>query len=110
MSHWESADDFVTWFVETPKPGEYAVEVAYGCKDDHAGSDVEIGVDANNGPPGARPLLMQVQGTGGWDQFQVFSVGKIYLPAGRQTLWVKAKSMPKGAVMDLQRVLLTPSP
>jgi hypothetical protein len=110
LSHWESADDFVTWFVETPKPGEYAVEVTYGCKDDHAGSDVEIGVDANNGPPGAHPLLMQVQGTGGWDQFQVFSVGKIYLPAGRQTLWVKAKSMPKGAVMDLQRVLLAPSP
>jgi hypothetical protein len=109
LAHWESANDYVTWFVDAPKATDYTVEVTYACEDDHAGSDVEIGLGATkDGVPGRSLFALHVQGTGGWTQFKPESVGKLHLPAGRQTLWAKVKSMPRGAVMNLRQIVLTP--
>jgi hypothetical protein len=90
-----SPDDFVTWFVDAPTVGDYAVQVAYGCGTGNGGSEVEFGLGAvNDGASGPAPLTLHVRDTGDWSQFRTESIGKLRLSAGRQTLWVKARSKP----------------
>jgi hypothetical protein len=110
LQDWTSAEEYVTWFVDGLKPGDYTAEVTYACVGKQSGSDVEIGLDAaKDAVPGAAALTLHVQDTGGWEQFRAESVGKLHLSGGRQTLSVKAKSMPHGAVMNLRQVVLTPA-
>jgi hypothetical protein len=107
FEYWRSVDEYVTWFVDAPKPGDYAVEVAYSCSEGNDGSEVQCGLGAVTA--GVTPLTLRVEDTGGWWQFRAESLGELHLPAGRQMLWIKAKSKPHGAVMNLQKVVLTPA-
>ena len=51
-----------------------------------------------------------VRGTGGWDAFQTMRLpGTLHLPAGTSTVRVAAASMPRGAVMNLRGLTLTPA-
>lgn len=78
--------------------------MTYACEDQAAGSDFTVGVDSLTRVSGT------VRGTGGWTAFQDHRLGRLRLESGRHTLAVRAVTMPRGAVMNLRAVRLTPVP
>jgi hypothetical protein len=50
-----------------------------------------------------------VASTGSWTAFQSKTLGQIRLSAGRNTIAVRVKEMPRGAVMNLRQVRLVPA-
>ena len=106
LQDWTSPDDYVSWFVDGVKPGDYSAQITYACAGNKSGSDVEIGLDGAT--PGAATLMLHVQDTGGWEQYRAESPGKLHLSGGRQMLVLKATSVPHGVVMNVREVVLTP--
>jgi len=104
IGFWTRQDDYVTWPCEVSKAGRYAVEVTYACPAGNEGSEFTVGLESGGKVGG------QVKATGSWTAFKPEALGQIELPAGRQTVAVRATTMPRGAVMNLQQVRLTPAP
>ena len=103
IGFWTDAADYVTWDVQVPAAGVYNASVVYACTDDAAGSEYTLEAG------GGTKVAGKVAATGGWANFKTVSVGRIHLSAGKQTLAVRATSMPHGAVMNLKQVVLTPA-
>jgi len=102
IGFWTNRNDFVTWTINVKTEGDYAVEITYACDNGSSGSEYTVGVSDTTKVSG------KIEATGDWAKFKSESLGKIHLPVGKQTLTVKATSMPRGAVMNLQRITLTP--
>jgi alpha-L-fucosidase len=103
IGFWTRQEDYVTWLCEVSKAGRYAVEVTYACPTESEGSEFTVGLESGAKVGG------QVKATGSWTAFKPEALGEIELPAGRQTVAVRAATMPRGAVMNLQQVRLTPA-
>jgi arylsulfatase A len=102
LGFWVNKDDFATFDFTLEKPATYMVEVLQGCGAKSGGSEVELAV-------GEEKLIFTVKETGGFQNFEAREVGMLKLEkAGRNTLTVRAKSKPGGAVMDLRQVVLKP--
>jgi alpha-L-fucosidase len=101
IGYWIKKDDYVSWDVIVPAAKEYSVEVTYACENNSAGSEYVVAV-------GESKTTGKVAPTGAWNKFTTEPLGKLSLPAGRSTLTVKATSMPRGAVMNLQLIRLSP--
>jgi len=102
IGFWTNASDYVTWTVSVPAQGRYKVTVTYACPPENAGSRFHVGVE------GRQRLEGVVEATGSWTAFRDFTLGEITVPAGRQVLSVRVTEMPRGAVMNLQKVVLEP--
>jgi len=103
ISHWQQLDEWVSWPVAIAKPGTYIVELVYACRDDRSGTQyaVTIGKDALEGT---------VAKTGGWSDYAHVALGRIKVEkAGTYTLSVKPTKIPRGAVMNLRSVMLSPA-
>jgi alpha-L-fucosidase len=102
VGYWTNAQDWVDWNFSIKKPGPFEVEVTYACENGAAGS--EFSIEAAD-----KKLTGKVEGTGGWGKYVTKNLGRIEIPAGHQTLAVRATAMPHGAVMDLRSVVLKPA-
>ncbi|MCS7310869.1 MAG: carbohydrate-binding protein, partial [Armatimonadetes bacterium] len=102
IGFWTNASDYVTWNVFAPARGRYKVTVTYACPPENAGSRFTVGIE------GRTRLEGTVEPTGSWTAFRDFVLGEITVPAGKQTLSVRVLQMPRGAVMNLQKVTLEP--
>jgi len=103
IGFWTHQEDYVAWRCEAPKAGKYSVEVTYACPEENEGSQFTVGLE------GGAKVGSRVKATGSWTAFKPEALGEIELPAGKQTVAVRATTMPRGAVMNLQRVKLTPA-
>ncbi len=103
IGYWTNAQDYVTWAVEAPSGGRYAVEVTYACEPDAAGSTYTVG------PEGGPSVSGTVASTGSWTDWKTMRLGEITLPAGRSILAVHVTRMPSGAAMNLKQVRLIPA-
>lgn len=103
IGFWTSPSDYVTWNLSVGQSGFYRVTVTYACPQENAGSRFSVGVE------GGRRLEGTVGATGSWTDFRDFTLGELYLRAGRHTLSVRVNEMPRGAVMNLQKVVLAPA-
>lgn len=101
LGFWTNVDDWASFEFTVATPGEYALEILQGCGKGHGGSEVEFAV-------GDQAVTTTVKDTGGFQAFERRNIGKLILTAGRQTLTVKAKTKPGGAVMDLREIGLRP--
>ena len=102
IGFWTNVADYVTWNILVPSRGRYRVKVTYACPTENAGSRFTIGVE------GGRRLEGTVEATGSWTAFREFDLGELTLPAGKHTLSVRVTQMPRGTVMNLQKVVLEP--
>lgn len=100
VTNWTEPDAMVEWKLK-PNGGIYEVEISYACPEDSAGSTFTVKV-------GDTPLLGMVQITGGWDQWQTFSLGDVQLGNEPITLTVSAQQLTTAALMDLKSVVLKP--
>jgi alpha-L-fucosidase len=102
IGYWTNAHDWVSWDLMVKKPGTFRVEVVYACPFDVEDSRYAVEL-------AGQKLTGEVEGTGGWAEFETAELGTVKLDApGRQTLAVRAVSIPHGAVMNLQAVVLKP--
>ncbi len=101
IGHWTNAKDTVSWTFEAPA-GTYNVELEYAADPAMSGATFQVEVDGSK-------VAGTAESTGGWSTFRTVKLGKLTLTkAGQHKLTVRALTMPKGAVMNLRTVRLTP--
>jgi alpha-L-fucosidase len=101
IGYWVNQGDFVSWDVNVPYAGKYALLLTYACDAQTAGSEFTVG-------DGENVLAGKVAATGQWTDFRTVFLGEIELAKGTRTIAVKAKSMPGNAVMNLKQLVLVP--
>ncbi|MBI1332342.1 MAG: hypothetical protein GC165_05635 [Armatimonadetes bacterium] len=101
IGYWTDTSDSVDWEFKATKPGTYKVSVEYAC--DPASEDSLVSVYFEN-----QEQQFVVKSTGGWSNFKTVDVGTLTISkSGAAKLTVKARMMPKGAVMNLRSIKLT---
>ena len=102
IGYWTDPKDWVSWQFEIATPGVYRVDILQGCGKGSGGSKVDLII-------GDQVLSVQVEDTGGFQNFVSRDVGRVgFEKPGLCTLAVKPRSRPGVAVMDLRQVTLTP--
>jgi hypothetical protein len=100
IGYWTVPDDTATWQFEIKTPGTFEVELWQGCGTDQGGSDVDVLVNDQT-------LNFKVEDTGHFQKFVPRSLGQVkFEKAGTYTLEIHPKNKMKGAVMDVQKVIL----
>ncbi len=99
---WASTQDFSIWVLDIPAARRYRVEAVYACPAENAGSEFTVGLES-----GAK-LTGKIQTTAHWHDFQVRGLGELPLPAGRQRLVLRLKSVTQNPAMHLRQVILVP--
>jgi hypothetical protein len=100
---WSDPSDFVTWEVVLDEPGDYGVEIRYGCAEHLAGMEYGVGV------PGSDELRAAVWNTGGPAALSPWlPLGRLRLTTGRSTLRVRSLDSSRSFVMALGAVRLVP--
>lgn len=104
LGFWVVKDDWADWEFEAPHAGTFEVQLLQGCGKGSGGAEIEVTVAGHT-------LSTTVEETGHFQRFVPRTIGTVKLDQpGKHTLAVKAKSKPKGAVMDLRRVTLRSAP
>lgn len=102
LGYWTEPDDFAEWEFQVTKPGRYKVVVVHGCGGGNDGSEVEV-------KQADQALKFKTQDTGGFQKWKELHVGEIEIKkAGKQRLIVDPINKTKAAVLDVQKVVLTP--
>jgi len=101
LGYWSDAKDFAEWEFEVTEPKNFAVEVFFGCGKGSGGSVVSV-------VGGETTLKFDVPETGGFQNWQSQKIGEIQFKKGTQRLLVRPESKAAKAVMDIQKVVLTP--
>jgi len=99
LGYWTNPDDWADWTFLVTKPGEYEVEIHYGCGAGNGGSNVNFIVDGKS-----LPLL--VRDTDHFQSIVAQSIGVMKLDKGEHTLEVRPQNKAKAAVMDIRRIVL----
>jgi arylsulfatase A len=103
LGYWTNPTDWADWTFIVEKPGNYSVNLLQACGAGSGGSRFELRAAEGR-------IEETVQETGAFTNFVRRAIGTIKLPAGTNTLSVKALSKPGTAVMDLREVTLEPAP
>lgn len=102
LGWWIQENDRAAWTFELDQAGTYEVWLEWACPNDDAGGPfvIEVGADRLDGT---------VAGTEGWDDYQRSRVGSVTLGAGRHRLDIRPAARPRGPLMDLRAIELTPT-
>jgi putative heme-binding domain-containing protein len=102
LGWWIQEQDRAAWTFAIDRAGTYDVWLEWACPDDGAGGSfvIEVGADRLGGT---------VAGTGSWDEYQRARIGTVTLGAGRHRLDVRPADRPRGPLMDLRAIELTPT-
>ncbi len=103
LGYWVDPGEWVDWEVDLPAAGPWAILAEYACEKGAAGSQVQV----EPGP--ALPVPLTVRETASWTTFRTAYLGVVELPAGRQRVAVRPRTMPGYAVMNLKSIRLVPS-
>ena len=102
LGYWTEPDDFAEWEFQVNKPGRYRVAVVHGCGGGNDGSEVEV-------KQADQALKFKTEDTGGFQKWKEVKVGEIEIKSsGRQRLIIDPVNKKKAAVLDVQKVVLTP--
>jgi hypothetical protein len=102
LGFWTSEDDFAEWDFEVTKPGRFKVTVVHGCGTGNEGSEVAVKL-------GGQELKFKVKDTGGFQKWSEEAVGEVEIKApGKMRLVIDPVSKAKSAVLDVNKVVLTP--
>jgi alpha-L-fucosidase len=102
IGFWTGLGDTVSWSFKNVKETKYTVEVEYACDAGSEGATFTVSV-------GGASVKGIIKSTGSWSKFATVSLGTLVVRPGKQSLVVKAVTMPNGAVMNLRSVTLKES-
>jgi putative heme-binding domain-containing protein len=102
IGFWHGQNDYVAWQVKHPAGGEFEAYLHWACAEDAAGSRFVLeGGDA--------PLRGAINSTGGYDQYQTVSLGRIELAPGTTRIVLRPDGpLATANLMDLRGVYLVP--
>lgn len=99
ISYWTEAETTISWPVAL-EPGEYQVEVTYGCAEDGGGGTYQVLI-------GETPITAKSHPTGGWFDRRTDNIGRLTVTqAGEVEVVVSIVDKPGLAVFDFQSVVL----
>lgn len=99
---WFTAEDRVEWVVDIPQTTTYNVALDWSVSDEEAGKKFIL-------EGGESTLTGTVEKSGSWETFKKKSIGAITLSKGRHMLTFRPlETFPKGALLDLRALTLTP--
>jgi len=104
LGYWTDAKDWAEWVFEVTTPGTFSVNLTYGCGSGSEGSRVAILINDQSHE-------FVVGDTGGFQSWKSVTLGEAKLDLiGEHRIAVVALEKKGKAVMDLQRIVLTPTP
>ena len=102
LGFWVNAADWADWKFNVQKPGTYVIHIWQGCGTGSGGAEVEVSCAGQSSK-------FIVKDTGHFQNFEEREIGEItFKEAGEQTLELRAKSKPGGAVMECRQIILVP--
>ena len=101
LGWWSSADDTVSWTINVPRTGRYAVNWTWACEASAAGNTCII-------EAAGKSIRHKVPATSGWEDYQSADLGELDLPAGDVRFTAKPASRPLPALADVTSITLTP--
>lgn len=121
FTNWTSTEDEMTWDVEVGEAGRYEATIHYTCAAPDVGSTIELSLgDAAVSqeiaeafdPPlrGDENDRVPRQGESLVKEFKPLALGVLELPAGRNTLTLKATDVAGRQVADIRYVMLRKAP
>src|SRR5262249_21992370 len=99
LGSWSSAADRAAWSFQVERPATFTIAVEWACADETAGNGYELRI-------GPKTLRSTVGATG--SRYRSIFVGEVDLGAGAQRLELRPTGPPRGALLDLRAVVLTP--
>ncbi len=100
LGFWTMAEDFAEWEMKVDKPGKYEVTVHQGSST--GGSEIAVQF-------GDQKLQFTVKNTGDFHKPEAVTVGQVKVDKpGTYRLAIKPQKKNGGAIMDVQKVVLTP--
>jgi alpha-L-fucosidase len=105
IGFWINSADYVSWKIDAPA-GKYIVQLTYACPEENAGSEFTVSPFEKRSDPQPHGV---VKATGSWTNFKTETIGVMDLSSGQHTIQVNVSKMPRGAVMNLKSVKLSPS-
>ena len=104
LGYWVNPSDWADWTFELEQPGTFDVQVWQGCGRTQGGSEALVEI-------GQQRLPFTVEETGHFQYFVPRQIGRVTLEKpGPYTLAIKPRTKKAGAIMDIQRIVLTPVP
>ncbi len=100
LGFWVLPEDRAQWEFAVAATSEYEVSIFQGCGSD-GGSKVAV-------EAGGKELSFIVEGTWGFQNWKDLRVGTLALEAGPNTLAIRPVEQVGKAVMDIQKIVLTP--
>lgn len=101
LGYWTRSNDWASWNFIASKAGDYDVEILQACGKGSGGSRIAFASGTNR-------IETAVFETGAFTNFVWRGIGSMTLPAGTNSIEVRAISKPGTAVMDLREVRLKP--
>ncbi|MEM7602647.1 MAG: hypothetical protein AAF357_14675, partial [Verrucomicrobiota bacterium] len=102
LGFWTEVEDWAEWVFDVTSPGEFQMSVFYGCGEGSGGSEVAIYINDQTHE-------FTVEDTGGFQAWKELDLGTVTLGAmGKNKLAIIPRSKAAKAVMDIQKIVLTP--
>lgn len=101
LGYWGSADDHAVWRLAKVPAGKYRVTMEYCCDNTTSGNPYRL-------MAGANVLSGQVHGTGTWDNYRTTTLGTVVLTGAETSLTFAPDGAPRGYLIDLRNITLTP--
>lgn len=102
LGYWINQDDWAEWEFDLTSPGKFKLEVVQGCGGDNGGSEVAVLVNG-------KTVKFKVEDTGGFQNWKTRDLGIVELARiGENKLAIKPLNKTGKAVMDIQKIMLTP--
>lgn len=101
LGYWTEAGDWAEWRFSTHEPRKFSVQLHHGCGPGNGGSEVEVWINDEK-------RTFTVADTGGFQTWKPVDLGVVELPEGDHRVVINAISKAKAAVLDVQKVVLTP--
>ena len=103
VGYWTTIDTFVQWPLKDLKPGTYNVEVLYALDPQFPGSIIAV-------TAAGQSLSHRLEATKNWDDYHPLAMGALKIERPDVAfLAVRVTNKPTTYVMNLQKVILTPS-
>lgn len=101
LGFWTEKDDWAQWRFAVHTEGKFDIQIFQGCGGDNAGSEVSVWVDD-------KEMNFTVVDTGGFQNWKAIDLGSVELTKGDHLVSIKPKTKTGKAVLDVQKVVLTP--
>lgn len=102
IGYWTNPRDALQWKAQVDKPGAFSFTLNQSVDPEFAGAEYEVTV-------GGQVLRAKAVTTDGWSDYRAVSLGTVHLTVpGVVTVSVRPVQVPRGAVMNLRSVVLSP--